>query len=99
MYNQDQSNEEVNDEDDDENEEVGEMKAKFDKIMATFIDDQRGNNQRYQAAPTAITPSGAPINKDNLYMSEKREGITDFKNKNLQNNMRGLLKQQQEQYA
>lgn len=26
-----------------------------------------------------------------LQQSEKREGITDFKNKNLQNNMRGLL--------
>lgn len=74
------------------------MRAKFDKIMATFIDDQRGGN-RHQAAPTAITPIGALTNKDNLYMSEKREGITDFKNKNLQNNMRGLLKQQQEQYA
>lgn len=69
------------------------MRAKFDKIMATFIDDQRGGNRQYQAAPIAITPSGAFTNKDNLYMSEKREGITDFKNNNLQNNMRGLLKQ------
>ena len=29
-----------------------------------------------------------------LNQSEKREGITDFKNKNLQNNMKGILNKQ-----
>ena len=48
-------------------------------------------------APMSATPQSMNSGKVGkfeaaLNHSEKREGITDFKNKNLHNNMKGLLK-------
>lgn len=89
MYVQGQASEEEEEDDDDEEEEdaIGEMKAKFDKIMATFVDDQnRGGVQLNRALLTgqAQTPSSK--------MPPVKESITEFKNKNLQNNMKELIR-------
>lgn len=76
------------------------MKAKFDKIMATFVEEQKGNashqqqingnmfNGRFASGLGVPTPSNGVVSR--FEGSEKREGITDFKNKNLKNNMKGL---------
>ena len=88
------------------------MKAKFDRILGTFNEQQRiknGGANGYQQQqqphhyPQAATPSGSMGGGDPnkmqrlenaLNQSEKREGITDFKNKNLQNNVKGILNKQ-----
>lgn len=87
------------------------MKAKFDRILGTFNEQQRiknGGGNGYQQQqhphhfPQSATPSGSMGNdpskmnrlENALNQSEKREGITDFKNKNLQNNVKGILNKQ-----
>lgn len=47
------------------------MKAKFDKIMANFMDDQK--RQQHPKAPNTAD-------------------INDYKNKNLENNVKGIFK-------
>ena len=72
------------------------MKAKFDKIMATFVDDQRTGS--VNLTQQGRTPFGHIANPQNYQssthhnLSEKREGITEFKNKNLQNNVKGMIR-------
>ncbi len=55
------------------------MKAKFDKIMANFVDD---NKRSFQGQ--------GQVQSD-------REKIQDFKNKNLKQNMKGIINKNQEE--
>jgi hypothetical protein len=56
------------------------------------------NTQSFGRFGQAITPSSGfeAAKAARLEGSERREGITDFKNKNLQNNMKGLLGKKEE---
>lgn len=95
---------EEEEEDDDDDHLGGEMKAKFDRILGTFNEQQKMKNSglpqhHYAQAATPNGSHGNDVSKMNrlenaLNQSEKREGITDFKNKNLQNNMKGILNKQ-----
>lgn len=51
------------------------MKAKFDKIMANFIEDQKKQTLPKREAERSNAPD-----------------INDYKNKNLENNMKGIFK-------
>ena len=72
------------------------MRAKFDRIINNFTGQQQSiNTQSFGKFAQAITPNGGPETKILRHEgSERREKITDFKNKNLQNNMKGLLGKQ-----
>lgn len=62
-----ESSQENSDEEDEEEAEVGEMKAKFDKIMANFLEENK---------------------------QESSKNIVDYKDKNLQNNVKGIFQKQ-----
>ncbi len=81
--------EEEDDEEEDEEDAIGEMKAKFDKIMATFVDDQNriGGGQHMSHKPLSFAQAQTPSSK--VFV---KESITEFKNKNLQNNMKELIR-------
>ena len=59
------------------------MKAKFDKIMATFAED----NKRPQ--------KGDHMSASNLM--DKEQLIMDYKNKNMQKNVQGLIQKHEEE--
>ncbi|CDW87870.1 UNKNOWN [Stylonychia lemnae] len=78
---QEQADEDEEEEEDDD-QEIGEMKAKFDKIMANFVDENKKSGKQ----------SYIHSNDDNNMNSiQNRDKTLDFKNKNMQKNVKGII--------